>query len=85
MFTIGPSNARVSNALPKKRPKPDEINQVDTTKVTSFKKVKSDSFLPEVAETPLQTRPLVRSERCNSLNDLERETKQISKVSISIK
>lgn len=85
MFTIGPSNAGNSNASPKKRPKPDEINQVDTTKVKSFKKVKSDSFLPEVAETPLQTRPLVRSERCNSLNDLERVTKQISKVSISIK
>ena len=84
MFTIGPSNARESNALPKKRPKPDEINQVDTTKVTSFKKVKSDSFIPEVAETP-QARPLVRSERCSSLNDLERVTKQISKVSISIK
>ncbi len=76
MFTIGPSNAERSSALPKKRSKADEVNQEDTTKVTSIKKVKSDSFLPDGAETPLQTRPLVRSERCNSLSDLV--TKQLS-------
>lgn len=52
MFTIGPSNAERSSALPKKRSKPDEINQVDTTTGTEIKRVKSDSRVPEVGETP---------------------------------
>ena len=70
MFTIGPSNTGNSNALPKKRPKADEVNQEDTTTVTGIKKVKSDSFLPEGAKTPLQPKPLVRNEGCNSFSDL---------------
>tara|TARA_B100000131_G_scaffold321883_1_gene374071 strand:+ start:52 stop:375 length:324 start_codon:yes stop_codon:yes gene_type:complete len=52
MFTIGPSNVGNSNASPKKRPKPDEVNQVDTTTGTEIKRVKLDSRVPEVGKTP---------------------------------